>query len=137
MSGSVPGGLSTVSFDYGFGYNHGRGRASNFARLRVRVLPQFIRTSSDSNGNSRGFATVIARVLPVDEDGYSDTPHWEMLKIYAVEGTQFFENLIARIGTTGSGQEFDIVGIFTFDSLSAIKVIEHPDTPGGEWVDVP
>lgn len=134
---SMPGGENTVSFDYGFGNNHGRGQASNFARLRVRIMPEFIRTSKDANGVSRQFASVIARVLPVDKQGHSNAAQWLLLKIYAVEGTPFFDNLMQRVGTTGFGEEFDIVGIFTFDSLSIIKVIENAATPVGAWVEVP
>lgn len=135
--GSVPGGTNMVSFDYGFGDNHSRGHASNFARLRVRILPEYIRQPLDDNDVSRGFATVIARVLPVNRQGNSDSARREMLKIYAVEGTTFFDNLIDRIDTTGPGDELDIVGIFTFDSLSIIKVIEDSNPPFGEWVNVP
>ena len=129
--------INTVSFDYGFGNNHSRGHASNFGRLRVEILPQFIRRPVDTNQNSRGFATVIARVLPVDRQGHSDSPQWELVKLYAIEGTDFFANLIAREGTTDSGAEFDVVGIFTFDSLSITKVIEDAATPVGQWVPVP
>jgi len=134
---AMPGGANTVSFDYGFGDDHERGHASNFGRLRVRILPGFIRRSTDANGASRGFATVIARVLPVNTNGQSDTAQWEMFKLYAIEGTPFFTHLMAREGTTEAGDEFDIVGIFTFDSLSIIKVLERPETPVGEWVAVP
>jgi len=67
--------------------------------------------------------------------GYS--AQWVLLKVYAIEGTAFCTNLLARRGTTGYGAEFDIVGIFTFDPLSIVKVIENPQTPIGQWVEVP
>jgi len=132
-------GLTAVEFDYCFGKsfdkNCTRPQASNFARFQVRVIRSTIRPKEGANLD--GFATVIARVLPVDKDGKASGTRQQLLKLYALEGSDLYDKLLAMRGETGAVKTLDIIGIFSVDPFSVLKVIEKPDFPHGEWVSVP
>jgi hypothetical protein len=132
------GGLTAVEFDYCFGKrfeNCTRPPASNFARFQVRVIRSTIRPKEGAS--LEGFATVIARVLPINTNGRPSGTRQRLLKLYALEGSDFYDKLLAMRGETGAVKTLDIIGIFSVDPFSVLKVIEKPDFPHGEWVSVP
>ncbi|HVT14954.1 MAG TPA: hypothetical protein VHQ90_02085 [Thermoanaerobaculia bacterium] len=133
--GSSEANLTPIEFDYCFGANCKRGQASNFARFQAKVLPATIRPKPDQT--LEGFATAIARVLPVDQNGQSSGTRFELLKLYALKGSDFYDKLLAIQKAGGTPPPLDIIGIFTVEPLSVLKVIEKPDFPHATWVSVP
>jgi len=134
-AGSAEADLMPIEFDYCFGTQCSRQQASNFARFEVRVLPATIRPNTSQT--LEGFATAIARAVPVDEDGQPDGTRFELLKLYALKGSAFYDKLLEIQKAGGTPSTLDIIGIFTVDPFSVLKVIEKPDFPGATWVSVP
>jgi hypothetical protein len=128
-------GIQPLSFDYCFGSGCTRPAASNFARFKVRVIRGTIRP--EQGRTLEGFATVIARVLPVGLNGQASGSQYNLLKLYALQGSEFYDKLLAMLGGTGNVPTLDVKGIFTVDPFSVLKVIEREEFPSGEWVSVP
>ena len=128
--------LKPIEFDFCFGTKGcSRPQASNFARFQARPIVTTIRPKKDASLD--GFATVIARVLPVDPSGNASDTREPLLKLYALQGSAFYDRLLALRDSTGTAPTLDIIGIFTIDPFSVLKVIEKPDFPHGQWVDIP
>ena len=105
----------------------------NFARLTVRPLSGTLRSVSAS-ASEEAFKTLIVRARPHSEDE-SEVVHAEVIKLYALDGTDFFQAL-------GNGsaidKDFDVLGIFTIDSLSVIKTLDAMKNKGtDDWTEVP
>jgi hypothetical protein len=128
-------GIQPLSFDYCFGSGCTRPQASNFARFKVRVIRGTIRP--EQGRTLEGFATAIARVLPVGLNGQASGSRYMPLKFYALQGSEFYDKLLAMRGDTGNVPTLDVIGIFTVDPFSVLKVIEREGVPSGEWVNVP
>ncbi len=122
-----------VSFDY---YvcdaqdRCGRKGVSNFARLLVTVQPSTIRPTPDKN---YGFLTAIAHVVPIDQSGSYEHNQMRNLKLYAVEGTDFYQTLDKARGRS-SMKPVDVIGIYTVDALSVKKALDK--SKAGEWTEV-
>ena len=126
------GDLAPLAFDYCFGKNCTREQASNFARFRARVIASTIRPVAGKT--LEGFATAIARVLPVDQQGKPSGGRMQLLKLYALEGSPFHTTLLG-LRDTAHPADLDLIGIFTIDPFSVLKVIEQPTEE--DWVAVP
>lgn len=124
-------GLSTVSFDYCIGSPCKAGQASNFGRFKVRVIRSTIRPEEGKTID--GFASVIARVSPVA----STSAQMRVLKLYAVQGTAFYDKLLAQRGKTGSVPTWEVIGIFTIDPFSVLRAMEDEQFVNGTWSEVP
>ena len=62
----------------------------------------------------------------------------QLLKLYALEGTKFYDNLLPRRLLNAPTDDFDLLGIFTIDSLSVIKALDviEDENRDDEWVEV-
>ncbi len=129
---SSGGELSPLAFDYSFGKTGTRGQASNFARFRARVIPSTIRP--EQGKTLQGFATAIARVLPINQQGNATGSRMTLLKLYALEGSAFYTTLLDMRGAANAS-DLDLIGIFTIDPFSVLKVLEHPTED--QWMPVP
>jgi hypothetical protein len=122
--------VATIAFDYCFGNPCTRGRASNFARFNARVVRDTIRVRTGKARN--GYATAIARVTHAD-----DTPKtMTLLKVYAIKGTDFYNELLTQHGKTGTVPTWDILGIFAIDPTSVLRTIDRASFRDIEWVPV-
>jgi len=126
------GDLAPLSFDYCLGNKCTREQASNFARFRIRVITSTIRPVPGKT--LEGFATAIARVLPIDQQGKPSGSRMQLLKLYALEGSAFHNALLGLRGAAHP-PDLDLIGIFTIDPFSVLKVIENPTDE--EWTAVP
>lgn len=137
--------LSTVAFDY-FACLYVNGSEScgwgktglhNFARLRVETLNS---TRRCSGGGSSGepFKTILGRARAKSPSGYLST-RAQITKLYAIEGTNFYDSLGDCSGPALSNSIFDVLGIFTIDPLSIVKVLDRiaENNLDGQWVEVP
>jgi hypothetical protein len=129
---------TTIAFDYRVCNREetacgNRVSVPNFARLTVRPLSGTLR-NIDASASEEGFKTLIVRARPHSEDE-GDVVHGEFTKLYALDGTDFFQAL-------GNGsaidKDFDVLGIFTIDSLSVIKTLDAMKDKGtDDWTEVP
>jgi hypothetical protein len=108
----------------------------NFTRLTVRPLGGTLRNvaASAAGTSEETFKTLIARAKPHPEDD-NDVGRAMLTKLYALEGTDFYQAL-------GDGsamqKDFDVLGIFTVDSLSVIKTLDAMKQKGtDDWTEVP
>ena len=124
--------MPTIGFDYCFGSPCKAGQASNFARMNVVILRNTIRP--EAGKTLPGFATVIARVQPVDVP--DEDTQMSLLKLYAIEGTDFYDALLAERGKTGDVPTWEILGIFAIDPFSVLKTVEAKDFENGKWTAV-
>jgi hypothetical protein len=129
--------LTSVAFDYRV-CNREETACSNkitvpnFVRLTARPLARTLRSVA-AGASEETFKTVIVRAKPhPDED--SDIGHAILTKVYALEGTDFYQAL----GDGSSLQkDFDILGIFAIDPLSVIKTLDAMKQKGTEdWTEV-
>jgi len=134
-SAPIDSGINPLAFDYCFGDACTQQQASNFARFKVRVLRNTIRPETGKTLD--GFATAIARVLPVGTNSQASGSQYDLLKLYAIQGSEFYDTLIAMRDASGSVKTLDLIGIFTVDPFSILKVIEKPDFAHDKWVEVP
>ena len=128
---------TTIAFDYRVCNREetacgNRVSVPNFARLTVRPLAGTLRSVTGS-APEENFKTLIVRARPHSEDE-GDAVHAALTKLYALEGTDFFQAL-------GSGsaiqKDFDVLGIFTIDSLSVIKTLDAMKDKGtDDWTEV-
>lgn len=125
-------GLSPLAFDFCFGKNCTRESASNFARFKARIIASTIRP--ESGNPSSGFVSAIARVQPVDQQGKPSGSRMVPLKLYALEGSAFSKALLEMRGATHAA-DLDLIGLFTIDPFSVLKVIEHAAEE--QWEPVP
>ncbi len=123
----------TLDFDYCFGNPCKRGQASNFARLKVNVLRNTIRP--EPGKTLPGFASAIARVAAVNAQG-SEESQYQLLKLYAIDGTDFYTTLLAERDETGTVPKWDIIGIFTIDPFSILRTIEQSTFASKTWTSV-
>lgn len=129
---------AAIAFDYRV-CNEGETACSNrmsvpnFARLTVRPLSATLR-SVPAGASEEAFKTLIVRARPHAEDE-GEAVHAELTKLYALDGTDFFQAL----GSGGAtiDKDFDVLGIFTIDSLSVIKTLDAMKTKGtDDWTEV-
>jgi hypothetical protein len=118
-----------LAFDYCFGDPCKAGHASNFARMEAEILRRTIRPEQGKDLD--GVATVIARVRPDP-----DSPRRRPVKLYAMKGTKFYDDLLAERGKSGEAATFDILGIFAMDPFSVLRTIEDEGFTGGDWTPV-
>jgi hypothetical protein len=124
--------LPTIGFDYCIGSPCKAGQASNFARMNVAILRDTIRPVLGST--LPGFATAIARVQPIDVP--PEDTQMLLLKLYAIEGTEFYDQLLAERGKDEPEPNWEILGIFTLDPFSVLRTVEAPDFKDGQWSEV-
>ena len=136
--------LTTIEFDYfactfvnnseqcGFG----KSGLHNFARLHVDTMNG---TRRCSGGDQKGepFRTILGRARARSPSGYLST-RAQLTKLYAIQGTNFFDSLGACTGPAPATSEFDVLGIFTVDPLAVVKTIDRiiKDSLDGDWVEV-
>lgn len=124
--------LAPIAFDYCFGKQCTRGAASNFARLKTRIITSTIRP--EQGKTIEGFATAIARVQPIDAAGQAAGSKMQLLKLYALEGSEFYQILLGLRGNANTNDR-DLIGIFTIDPFSILKALEKQSQD--EWETVP
>lgn len=139
MPNPDPNAPTTIAFDYRVCNKEetacgNRVSVPNFARLTVRPLPVTLRPVSAANTSEEAFKTLIVRARPHSEDE-GEVVHAALTKLYALDGTDFFQTL-------GNGsaidKDFDVLGIFTIDSLSVIKTLDVMKDKGtDDWTEVP
>lgn len=119
--------LTTIEFDYfactfvnnseqcGFG----KSGLHNFARLHVDTMNG---TRRCSGGDQKGepFRTTLGRARARSPSGYLST-RAQLTKLYAIDGTNFFNSLGACTGPDAATSEFDVLGIFTVDLLAVAR----------------
>ena len=136
--------LSTIQFDY-FACTFVSGKEScafgksglhNFARLHVDTINSTRRCSGGGN-NGEPFRTVLGRARARSPSGYLST-RAQMTKLYAIQGTNFYDSLGACTGSPPATSEFDVLAIFTVDALAVIKALDRivTDDLDGQWVEV-
>jgi len=131
-----------VDFDYCSGDPCTRSFLSNFARLSVRPVVDWIRPRCDPGEEQRlsDFTTVLARAAPIDQAGEASDEHHGFVKLYAVAGTSFHEKLrsLRPCGSapTEVDPAFDLIAMFMADSLAVVRALEDPAYQAGEWVEV-
>jgi hypothetical protein len=103
--------------------------------VKARLIKGTIRPKQGHN--LEGFATVIARVLPIDANGHESGHRQKLLKLYAAEGTEFYTKLLSIRDQAGPTAALDVIGIFAVDPFSILKIIEKEDFSEGAWVSVP
>jgi hypothetical protein len=128
---------TTIAFDYRVCNREetacgNRVSVPNFARLTVRPLSGTLR-SVTAGASQEAFKTLIVRARPHSTDE-SEVVHAQLTKLYALDGTDFS-------GALGSGssidKDFDVLGIFTIDSLSVIKTLDAMKDKGtDDWTEV-
>jgi hypothetical protein len=128
---------TTIAFDYRVCNREetacgNRVSVPNFARLTVRPLSGTLR-SVPAGASEEAFKTLIARARSHSDDE-SEVVHAALTKLYALDGTDFFQAL-------GNGsvidKNFDVLGIFTIDSLSVIKTLDAMKDKGtDDWTEV-
>jgi hypothetical protein len=124
-----------LAFDYCFGPSCTRGAASNFARLKARILTTTIRPAPGRT--LPGFATALARVSAIDGGGRESSGRSQLVKLYAADGTAFCTTLLALREQEESVPPLDLLGIFAVDPFSILKVVERSSFPRGDWIPVP
>ena len=128
---------TTIAFDYRVCNREetacgNRVSVPNFARLTVRPLAGTLRSVTGS-APEENFKTLIVRARPHSEDE-GDVVHATLTKLYALEGTDFFQALGAG---SAIQKDFDVLGIFTIDSLSVIKTLDAMKDKGtDDWTEV-
>ena len=115
-----------LAFDYCFGDPCKAGHASNFARMDAEIIRSSIRPEEGKDLD--GVATAIARVQPDP-----DSPRRRPLKLYAVKGTKFYDELLAERNKSGAAPEFEILGIFALDPFSVVRTIDDENFADGAW----
>lgn len=115
-----------LAFDYCFGDPCRAGNASNFARMKARIIRSTIRPEEGKTLD--GVATVIARVQPDP-----DSPRLRPVKLYAVKGSKFYDELLAERGRSGAAPEWEIVGIFALDPFSIVRTLDRASFTDGDW----
>jgi hypothetical protein len=136
----------TVEFDY-FACLYVNGSEScgwaksglhNFARLRVQTIDSTKRCSGGGTDGEQ-FRTILGRARARSSSGYLST-RAQLTKLYALDGTNFYDSL-GNCPTTATGSTtFDVLGIFTVDPLSVVKVLDRISkdaTLDGQWIEVP
>jgi hypothetical protein len=128
---------TTIAFDYRVCNREetacgNRVSVPNFARLTVRPLAGTLRSVTGS-APEENFKTLIVRARPHSEDE-GGVVHASLAKLYALDGTDFSQSL-------GNGsaidKDFDVLGIFTIDSLSVIKTLDAMKDKGtDDWTEV-
>jgi len=137
--------LSTIAFDYyACTYVNGAEQCGwgktglhNFARLSVETIDTTTRCAGGGSNGER-FRTILGRARARSATGYLST-RAQLTKLYAIDGTNFFDSL-GTCPTTKTGRStYDVLGIFTVDPLSVIKVLDRITKEGldGDWVEVP
>ncbi len=105
---------------------------SDFARLTVHPLSGTLR-NVNGTASEENFKTLIVRARPHTEDE-GEVVHARLTKLYALEGTDFFQTLG---NGTAIDKDFDVLGIFTIDSLSVIKTLDAMKGKGtDDWTEV-
>ena len=136
--------LSTIAFDYfactlangtescGFG----KSGLHNFARLHVDTINS-TRRCSGGGTNGEPFRTILGRARAMSPSGDLATRS-QMTKLYAVQGTDFFDSLGDCAAAGPAINEFDVLAIFTIDALAVVKVLDriNADHLDGQWVEV-
>jgi hypothetical protein len=122
---------SMLSFDYCFGDPCKAGQASNFARMKATIIRSTIRPESGKELD--GVATAIARIRP---KGATPNGRLRPLKLYAVKGTKFYDDLIAERDKSGADPSFEIIGIFTLDPFSIKRTYEGKKFEDETWTPV-
>jgi hypothetical protein len=110
----------------------------NFARLRVETSNSTTRCSGGGN-NGELFRTILGRARARSASGYLST-RAQLTKLYALDGTNFYDSLGSCPTPNTGNSTYDVLGIFTVDSLSVVKVLDRiakDPTLDGEWVEVP
>lgn len=118
-----------LAFDYCFGNPCTAGHASNFARMKAEIIRSTIRPEEGKTLD--GVATAIARVQPDP-----DSPRRRAVKLYAVKGTKFYDDLLAERKKSGAAPAFDILGIFSLDPFSVVRRVDGGNFTDGEWEEV-
>lgn len=136
--------LNTVAFDYyACTYVNGSERCAwgksglhNFARLRVETLDSTRRCSGGGNDGER-FKTILGRARARSPSGYLST-RAQITKLYALEGTNFYDSLGSCPAPKTGNSTYDVLGIFTVDPLAVVKTLDRIQKDGldGQWVEV-
>jgi len=137
--------LNTIAFDYyactyvngGESCGWGKPGLHNFARLHVESLNSTTRCSGGGTDGER-FRTVLGRARARSSTGYLST-RAQITKLYALEGTNFYDSLGSCPAATTGSSTYDVLGIFTVDPLSVVKVLDRitKDNLDGQWIEVP
>jgi hypothetical protein len=95
------------------------------------------RRCSGGGTNGEPFRTILGRTRAMSPSGDLATRS-QMTKLYAVEGTDFFDSLGDCAAASPATNEFDVLGIFTIDALAVVKVLDRiiADHLDGQWVEV-
>jgi hypothetical protein len=88
--------LAPLAFDYCFGTKCTREQASNFARFRVRVIASTIRPAAGKT--LPGFASAIARVVALDEEGQPTESSRDVLELELSVVDQDRDRLSGAVG---------------------------------------
>lgn len=137
--------LNTVSFDYyACTYVNGAEQCGwgkpglhNFARLRVETINSTTRCSGGASNGER-FKTILGRARARSASGYLST-RAQITKLYALDGTNFYQSLGDCPTTRTDTSTYDVLGIFTVDPLSVVKVLDRiaAENLDGQWIEVP
>ena len=84
------------------------------------------------------FKTILGRARARSPSGYLST-RAQITKLYALEGTNFFDSLGNCPAAKAGHSTYDVLGIFTVDPLSVVKVLDRiiKDDLDGQWIEVP
>src|SRR4029453_10236746 len=123
--------LNTIAFDYyactyvngGESCGWGKPGLHNFARLHVETLNGTTRCSGGGTDGER-FRTILGRARARTATGYVST-RAQITKLYALEGTNFYDSLGTCPAATTGTSTYDVLGIFTVDPLSVVKVLDR------------
>jgi hypothetical protein len=137
--------LNVVAFDY-YACTYvnnseqcawGKPGLHNFARLSVETLDRTLRCSGGAD-NGESFKTILGSSRARSVSGYLST-RAQITKLYALDGTNFFAS-VGSCPTSRTGRStYDVLGIFTVDPLSVVKVLDRisAENLDDEWVEVP
>lgn len=115
----------------------GKSGLHNFARLSVETIDNTTRCSGGGN-NGESFKTILGRARARSTNGYLST-RAQITKLYALDGTNFYDSLGDCPTSKTGNSTYDVLGIFTVDPLSVVKVLDRisAENLDGQWIEVP
>ena len=122
--------LNTVAFDY-YACTYVNGSEScrwgkpglQFAGCgwRLSIAPNDVPAAGTTASDSK---TVLGRARARSSSGYLST-RAQITKLYALEGTDFYDSLGSCPAPATGSSTYDVLGIFTIDPLSVVTVLDR------------